>query len=268
MKIVAIICPVIRHKYVFNIIANNIKIDGIIIQHRIRKEVTIETMTNEEKIRNKRHFDDRDIAEMKWFGGTGQILSTKDSEILEVHNNSLDLPEVEKFIDKISPNIIITLGCGLVGQNIIDKIDYGLNFHLGMSPRYRGSAGFFWPLYNMDPERIAISILKLEGNIDGGPIVHHSRPILDENDKIHDIACKTIISGAKDFAEILRDLYDGKTLIAKPQKIEGRVYYEAAYHPRHLKVVDYLISDGLIKEYLNNKDERDKYVHMVRYPRF
>ena len=266
MKILAIVCPVIRHQYTFNVLAEKIPFAGVIKQHKVRKCVSRE-MTQEEEDANKKHFMLRDEAEERWLGEIGRELNTdRETKVLEIHSNTLDIQEVDEFIDSISPDVIITLGSGLVKKEVLDKIQYGLNFHLGMSPRYRGGAGFFWPIYNMDPERIGASILVLEDNIDGGSIVHHSRPDISVGDSLHDIAAKTIIKGAKEYSEILHALFDGHELIAIPQKSAGRVHYEAAYHPRHLVVADFLMSSGVIENYLGSKEERDKYVYLVKFP--
>lgn len=267
MKILAIVCPVTRHLYTLNKICERTKLDGVIFQHRTRKSVERE-MTDKEAVLNNIHFRLRDKAEEKWLGegAKKEICRSNVSNIIDVYNNSLDLKEVDDFVSKINPDILLTIGCGLIKDEILKSVKFGLNFHLGMSPRYKGSAGLYWPIYNMDPERIAVSILVLENNIDGGPIVHHSRPNIDVKDTIQDIAAKTIIQGADDFSKIITVLANGGELAAKEQKSEGRVHYESAYHPRHLLVTNYLMSNGLIRDYLDNKMERDKHVALVKYP--
>ena len=266
-NIVIIVCPTLRHQYTANTILNGVPISGIIRQHRIRKtKPTKQIRTEDENVAHEEHFYLRDEAEKRWFSKHGVRLLETGTDVLDIYNNKLDDPRILEFVKNKKTNILVTLGCSLVRNDVLNVVDYGLNFHLGMSPRYRGSAGLFWPIYNMDVARVAVSILVLEDNIDGGPIVHHSRPDIVSGDKIHDIACKTVISGANDFAKILKALYDGEELIAKPQKSNGRVHYESAYHPRNLRVADFLMENGLIDNYLNNKEDMDKNVSFTRCP--
>jgi len=262
-NITIILCPVLRHNYTFNTIVKQVPIAGVIRQHRVRTNSS-HILNKEYQELNDEHFQARNIAEAKWYTGNESPLAI--SSTLDINSNNLTDPKILEFIKANKTDILITLGCALVPAETFKHIDYGLNFHLGMSPRYRGSAGLLWPIYNMDPERIATSILVLEDNIDGGPVVHHSRPNMSIEDGIHDIACKTVMAGASDLVNILRSLYEDKPLIAQAQKTTGRIYYESAYHPRHLKVLGHLMKSDVIKEYLDNKDERDSDVKLVKCP--
>ncbi len=268
MKLLLITCPVTRHQYTANAIAEALPVDGVILQHRGRSKDQTAWSAKETEL-SAEHFRKRDEAEDRVLGPLGHTLRVQpQAKILDVHGNSLSAPETEAFVRGIAPDVIVTLGCTIVGPKLRLGTKVCFNLHLGMSPRYRGAAGFFWPIYNMDPERIATSILILEDTIDGGPIVHHSRPDMSATDGVHDIACKTIVAGASDLVRVLKWVAAGNDLVTVPQKRVGRVYYEADYHPRHLNVTHAVMKDGLIADYLAHKTERDKDLgrELVRNP--
>ena len=167
---------------------------------------------------------------------------------------------------QLSPTVLVSLGCSHVGKELRRRVTYALNMHFGFTPRYRGSGGLFWPIYNMDPERLGVSIISLDDDIDAGAIAHHSMPVIEADDTIHSLACKSIIAGTNDLVRILVRLSESAPLPMAAPRGSGRVYYEAAYHPRHLQVVQSVMAQGMLRDYLADKEFRDAQVTRVRQP--
>ena len=54
--------------------------------------------------------------------------------------------------------------------------------------------------------------------------------------------------------ELLKKIEDG-TVQSKCQTSAGKIFYEADFKPYHLRVTNSLMENGLLKEYLRNKDQ-------------
>ena len=52
--------------------------------------------------------------------------------------------------------------------------------------------------------------------------------------------------------ELLKRAQKGQ-LAHYPQKSKGKIFYHADFRPYHLRVTNYLMKDGLLKEYLENR---------------
>ena len=73
--------------------------------------------------------------------------------------------------------------------------------HLGLSPRYRGSATLFWPFYFLEPQYCGITFHYLLDEPDAGDIIHQTLADLELNDEIFDVAWKLIIKATKEIID-------------------------------------------------------------------
>lgn len=265
MKILLFVLPTPRHLYTANLIARALPVEAVVRQFRPERPALC--VSAAETAAQARYIMDRDAAERRHLGPAARELQLPGKGVtFDVHGSTLDSPDLERFVRDLAPTILITLGCYGVGPALRRRASHALDFHLGMAPRYRGAGGLFWPIYNMDPERLGVTILQIDDALDGGAVAHHSRPTLSLDDTVHDMACKAIMAGAQDFLRILKRLADAAGLVTSPQRGAGRVYYESAYHPRHLQVIEHVLQHGLIADYLANKAERDNAIARVCYP--
>ncbi len=267
MRLVLLVCPCPRHQYTTNMIARSVAVAGMVRQYRAPRSNDFGYVTCGQQAAHDEFLQARDACELQMLGQDAQTLRVPQHvPTFDVHGDDLQLPSLERFVRQLAPTVLVSLGCSHVGKELRRRATYALSMHFGFTPRYRGSGGLFWPLYNMDPERLGVSIISLDDDIDAGAIAHHSMPVIEADDTIHALACKTIIAGTNDLVRILVRLSESAPLHMTPPRGSGRVYYEAAYHPRHLQVVDTVMRQGLLAEYLADKEFRDAQVTRVRQP--
>jgi methionyl-tRNA formyltransferase len=195
-----------------------------------------------------RHFSDRQKCEEKYFGV--QVLP--DCETLKVDICDLNSNTSSDFIKFIKPDVVMIFGCGLIKEPLVSVLPYHtINLHLGLSPRYRGSATLFWPFYFMEPWYAGSTFHYIVGEPDAGDIIHQVVPKLVVDDGIHDVGCKTVISSAEASIRLLEILDKEGDWKRYSQKGSGKNFLSSDFRPEHLRVLYSLFDNDMVSEYIN-----------------
>jgi methionyl-tRNA formyltransferase len=70
-----------------------------------------------------------------------------------------------------------------------------LNIHSGLSPYYRGTWSYGWPIVNREPEYIGVTVHHVSAGIDAGDIIYQTKPLLEKDDDLNAIFLKVIAEG-------------------------------------------------------------------------
>lgn len=101
--------------------------------------------------------------------------------------DSVNNPKIIKIVDKINPDIIIDIGTDIVKKDIIDSLKnsqrYFINWHIGITPKYRGCQSEFWAIYSNNPDEIGSTIHHLDKGVDTGKIILQKRVKLEPFEK-------------------------------------------------------------------------------------
>ena len=259
MRIVLIIGSHPRHIFFANQIITQFK--DIIVVVENRGSIIQKVKENINKIdRNNfiRHFKERKSAEYKYF--TSDKLNIKNkNNLLKIKKISKEYSRLAKLLKECKPDILITFGCGVIREPLLSKLPYNsINFHTGLLPYFKGTAGNFWPYYFLKPNYIGITIHRIEKNLDGGSIVHQCVPKLLKEDGVHDLACKAIIKGTEDLKKILKKYSKGYKPVFVNQKKSGKLFLDKDFKPHHLRLIYSYFNNNIAKYYLNNQLQKDK----------
>tara|TARA_B100001093_G_scaffold508716_1_gene571451 strand:+ start:134 stop:880 length:747 start_codon:yes stop_codon:yes gene_type:complete len=217
------------------------------------------------KIRNKysntdkklflKHFMERQKIEKSFFSSSSFISNRKSIKITSIRK---DVKKVLKILNHEKPNVLLTFGCGIIADPLLSKLPkYSFNFHTGLLPYYRGTAGNFWPFYFLQPNYVGITIHKIEKKLDAGSILHQTIPKLLKNDGIHDVSCRAIHDGVKDLKKILNKISNGYKPILVSQKSNGKIFVDNDFKPHHLRVVYKLFNNDIVNYFLNNSLQKN-----------
>ncbi len=81
--------------------------------------------------------------------------------------------ECHKALQSISPSVVIVVGTRIIKQQTLDCVDAPfINYHPGLTPKYRGMNGAYWTLANDDRENLAVTIHLVDAGVDTGPILY------------------------------------------------------------------------------------------------
>ena len=254
----------LRHSYFRVKLANTKNIHTIfslIEKDKNKKKNYSKKADYKEKLAIKSHLLNRKKKEQKYF----DLAKIKDkSKPIKITPKKINDLSFHQKICKTKPDFIFTFGCSIIKKEIIDFYNNKIiNFHLGLSPYYKGSGTNFWPLVNKEPEYVGATLMFMDSGIDTGKIIHQIRPPVSQDDGPHDIGCKVICEIVKLFPYLSKNLSFLKGVRVKASK--KKLYYMR----KDLNLSSILklyqnFRNFMIKRYIRNKITRDKKVKIYQ----
>ncbi len=245
MKIVIFTSNSVRHKFVANTLAEHADDTLVIVECKPNKSIISPLMAE--------HFELRLQTEKKMFGD--DFFFAKTFPILYKEVNTLNTYEAVK---DFKPDAAFVFGSSIIKESLLLLVPSGkfINLHLGLSPYYRGSGTNFWPFVNDELDYVGATILHIDGGIDTGDIIRHVRPVFYEEDDVHTIGCRVLLSSLPFLISIIDDLRKGRELNGTKQwKVDnGRYYRNNDFNEDALRVYKQNLDNGLVERYLNRPE--------------
>lgn len=252
MKILLLTGSHPRHLYIVNKLAEL----GIVSAHvmEIREEFVPQPASNLEEIDRTnfiRHFADRDEAEHRHFLGN-DVVNT-DIPTLKVTFEELNSQKTIDWVSSQSFDLAISYGVHKLNNELLEVLgEHAWNIHGGLSPWYKGNITLFWPFYMLRPNWAGMTIHRLSLRLDAGDIVHHSVPILEYGDGLHDVASKAVKQVAEDLQKILTEI-PLEQIKYSPQKGNGKLWIGTDWMPQHLRFVYNTYNNDIVDQFLDGK---------------
>jgi len=151
-----------------------------------------------------------------------------------------------KLVDRMKyfhPEIILTYGCGIVGEAIIELYpNRVIGSHQGLPQYYRGSGSNFFAFLNEESSRMGVSIHLLDAGIDTGSVVVQSSSEPDISDTYYSYSAKLIMETINLYLEIIDRLKkeNKKQINFKPLFQVGQLYQRKDFIPEVLEKMMYM----------------------------
>ena len=146
-----------------------------------------------------------------------------------------DNNEEYEFIKNLEADLAIVVAYGqITPKKFLDLTKKGfINIHGSILPKWRGAAPIQRSIINLD-EETGISIMKIEEELDSGPISNIYKIKLDKNENAQEISEKLSLLAAEKIADNVDEILDGKakffdqdhtkaTYAKKLNKTEGKI---------------------------------------------
>jgi folate-dependent phosphoribosylglycinamide formyltransferase PurN len=234
-----------RHLYYHAAIANSgHTVVGALLEHRgnLIPEPP-ERIAPHDRALWKRHFYNRSLHESVAFGAPSLAIPN----IKMVTREELNSDEAYHHIADLRPDLVLIFGCHLLKWFLPVPI---INLHLGLSPRYRGSATLFWPFYFLEPNWAGCTFHQIVREPDAGMILHQCRPELKSGDTIHQVATRAVITATVDMLKLLDNF---EHWAYKEQKATGKNFLSSDFQTQHLRNIYDLWNDQIVDSYLNGE---------------
>ena len=163
-----------------------------------------------------------------------EVLAKEYSLNLRTPNN-LDNDEEYNYLKKLEPDIVIVIAYGkIIPKNFLNLSKYGfINIHASLLPKWRGAAPIQRSIMNLDNET-GISIMKIVGELDAGPVMQQDKIQINENidaltlsKVLSKLGSKSIINAInkieKGEARFIEQNHGEATYAKKILKTEGRI---------------------------------------------
>jgi len=124
--------------------------------------------------------------------------------------DSVNSSHFVKYIRDNNITLLISIAIGeKFSQQTLAHIEYPLNVHSSILPRYRGVMGLFWAHLNND-DKAGVSVHKMVMNFDAGPIFGQCEFPITEQDSLHQLYLKAIKNGSKLVCEVVESIVNNK----------------------------------------------------------
>jgi folate-dependent phosphoribosylglycinamide formyltransferase PurN len=270
MKVVLVINDNLRHKFYANAIIDNLDVIGVIETERdyhmeAKRSGDIELQYDGDDVELMRwHFDLRVDKEVEYFGDHSLIRYVP--AYIRIQRHELNTPIASSFIFGLEPDVVLVYGGPLIQTNLLSACPlWTINIHAGLSPWYRGAATLFWPLYMQEIEKLGTTLHLIDEKVDNGAILHQHRPTIYADDTQHDIGCRAIVETADCAVQLLKKLEKTGSLdMTFPPRVRGeKIWSKWDFRPHHLRVLKFLLDNGMLKEYLDTKDSHMRDVTII-----
>ena len=165
--------------------------------------------------RADRRWEDTQLREL------GARYAPVNGAVARLETTSPNTPEVEAFIRRAAPDIVIARCKFLLKESIFSiPRDGTFVLHPGICPEYRNAHGCFWALAERDTERVGATLLRIDRGIDTGPVFGYFRTAIDEAAESHiRIQSRVVYDNLDAIAERLLAIHAGT---ARPVETHGR----------------------------------------------
>lgn len=255
MKIVLLTSESLRHKYIAEQLASQLQLELVITEAKSSLIEDTSNLTSEDAAFISEHFETRSKSESRFFGEFNDF--TKDVELMKIPHGTLNSQMIQTKIDNLQPDYLVLFGTSILKGALLEKyFDRIINLHLGLSPYYKGSATNLFPFYYHEPECVGATIHLATSKVDDGPVLHQLRPDIEPQDDLHSIGNKTILKAGKILPEVIK-AFSEKRILPQKQTGTGRICRNKDLTPDVLRKIYMNFEDGMLKEYLSEKEVRD-----------
>ena len=117
-----------------------------------------------------------------------------------------------EFLKKMDADLAIVVAYGqIIPKEFLSLTKKGfINIHASILPKWRGAAPIQRAIMNLDPE-IGISIMKINEELDSGPISDVFRLKLDQSYNAKEVSEKLSLLAADKILDVVDDIFDGKS---------------------------------------------------------
>ena len=124
----------------------------------------------------------------------------------------LNTQEELKIFKELSANLIVVVAYGkIIPKIFLNSVKFGfINIHASLLPKWRGAAPIQRAIMNGD-KKIGVSIMKIEEELDSGPILASKEFELDKNENHGDLEKKLSFEGANLLIESLKSIENGNS---------------------------------------------------------
>ncbi len=98
---------------------------------------------------------------------------------------SANAPEFVAAIERLKPSVVLLAGCRLLSKRTLAAIPCPvLNYHAGITPKYRGMNGGYWALATGDAGNFGTTVHLVDAGVDTGGVLHQVRGKPEPGDNI------------------------------------------------------------------------------------
>lgn len=195
------------------------------------------------------------------------VVEKPGAKYLNIRCGEINSPDLRKYISSFNPDIIAVLGSSVIKQEMISLPSVAMiNIHSGLSPYYRGTWSYGWPIVNREPEYIGVTVHHINAGIDTGDIIFQTKPVLQKDDGLNAIFLKVIAEGIELAVKAIEEISArGSVASYRQPGNTGRLYQMKDFNFEAARACIRNLEEGVIGEYLSRQQELDAKIQLYGY---
>lgn len=195
------------------------------------------------------------------------VVEKAGTQYLDIGCGEINSHRLRELLKSLKPDVIAVMGSSVLKPEIISLPSVSMiNIHSGLSPYYRGTWSYGWPIVNREPEYIGVTVHHINAGIDTGDIIYQTKPLLQQDDDLNSIFLKVIAEGIELMVKTIEDISARGSVASIQQPCNtGKLYQLKDFDADTARACLKNLEDGLIGEYLSEKDSRNLRVKLCRY---
>lgn len=123
-----------------------------------------------------------------------------------------------QHLKNLNPDLIIVHGTRIISKKTLNSVVAPfINIHAGITPKYRGSHGAYWALYNNDNEHCGVTVHLIDSGIDTGQILAQGNIPLTAEDNFSTYPYLQLAEGLLLLKEVLLKIEEGNMPRVNPE---------------------------------------------------
>ena len=112
-----------------------------------------------------RHWENRKMEELR------SLYPDLPASVEVLVTDSPNTDAVRDFLARLAPDLVVARCKTLIKKEIFEIPTHGIVvLHPGICPEYRNAYGCFWAIANNEPDKVGMTLLRIDAGIDTGPI--------------------------------------------------------------------------------------------------
>ncbi|HYY38027.1 MAG TPA: formyl transferase [Xanthobacteraceae bacterium] len=131
---------------------------------------------------------------------------------------SINSPECVAHLQRLSPSAILVVGTRIIAEEVLRAVDAPfINYHAGITPKYRGVHGGYWANAEGDPGNFGITVHLIDKGIDTGDVLYQARLVPAAEDNYSTFPYLQLVAA---LPLLERAAHDAVTGILRPHKVD------------------------------------------------
>ncbi len=138
-----------------------------------------------------------------------------DQAIINV--DSADSPEMADAVGQVKAEVVLLAGCRLLSPKTLAALTCPvLNYHAGITPKYRGMNGAYWALATGDAGNFGATVHLVDAGVDTGKVLHQVRGRPEPGDNLTNYATRLASLSRHICIRAVEDALAGRLTPQKP----------------------------------------------------
>lgn len=152
------------------------------------------------------------------------------AEIPVVRVASADSPELADTVRGMQAEVVLLAGCRLLSKETLAAISCPvLNYHAGITPKYRGMNGGYWSLATGDAGNFGTTVHLVDAGVDTGDVLHQVRGKPERGDNLTNYALRLAVMSREICIKGVEDALDGRLKPVTPDLPSKQWYHPTVW---------------------------------------